>query len=107
MKFLPLKVSCPVCGSQNITYTCEPKCCFNHICDSCYATFQLLTETVGGVGRNRYSNRGKRSACTYYGMRKVRELGCVYARRWYITRWQACMCLMLFSLDASHWFHRL
>lgn len=49
MKFLPLKVSCPVCGSQNITYTCEPKCCFNHICDSCYATFQLLTETVGGV----------------------------------------------------------
>ncbi len=47
MKLLPLKVFCPLCGSQNITYTCEPKCCFNHICDSCYTTFQLLTETIG------------------------------------------------------------
>jgi transposase-like protein len=48
MKLLPLKIACPVCNSETITYTCEPKCCFNHICDSCYTTFQLLTETIGG-----------------------------------------------------------
>ncbi len=48
MKLLTLKVICPVCGSENITYTCEPKCCFNHICDSCYTTFELSTEALEG-----------------------------------------------------------
>jgi hypothetical protein len=48
MELLPIKIACPVCGSENITYTCEPKCCFNHICDSCYSTFELATAIVGG-----------------------------------------------------------
>jgi hypothetical protein len=30
-----------------ITYTCEPKCCFNHICAACYTTFELFTEPLG------------------------------------------------------------
>src|ERR1700741_1510386 len=48
MKLLALKVICPVCGSKSVTYTCEPKCCFNHICDSCYTTFELTTSIAGG-----------------------------------------------------------
>jgi hypothetical protein len=45
----PLLVRCPSCGSRDITYTCEPKCCFNHICAICYTTFQLFTEPLGRV----------------------------------------------------------
>jgi hypothetical protein len=45
----PLLVQCPSCGSGDITYTCEPKCCFNHICAACYTTFQLFTEPLGRV----------------------------------------------------------
>ena len=43
----PLQVQCPSCGSSDITYTCEPKCCFNHICAICYTTFELFTEPLG------------------------------------------------------------
>jgi hypothetical protein len=43
----PLQVPCPSCGSTDITYTCEPKCCFNHICAACYTTFELFTEPLG------------------------------------------------------------
>jgi hypothetical protein len=43
----PLEVQCPSCGSSAITYTCEPKCCFNHICADCYTTFELFTEALG------------------------------------------------------------
>jgi hypothetical protein len=43
----PLVVQCPSCGSNEITYTCEPKCCFNHICGACYTTFELFTESLG------------------------------------------------------------
>ena len=43
----PLQVQCPSCGSGEITYTCEPKCCFNHICAVCYTTFELFTEPLG------------------------------------------------------------
>jgi hypothetical protein len=42
-----LTVACPSCGSRDITYSCEPKCCFNHLCGNCYATFELLTVPVG------------------------------------------------------------
>ena len=42
----PLRVQCPSCGSSAITYTCEPKCCFNHICADCYTTFELFTEPL-------------------------------------------------------------
>jgi DNA-directed RNA polymerase subunit RPC12/RpoP len=45
----PLVVQCPSCGSSDITYTCEPKCCFNHICATCYTTFELFTEPLGQV----------------------------------------------------------
>jgi hypothetical protein len=44
-----LLVQCPSCGSGDITYTCEPRCCFNHICAACYTTFQLFTEPLGRV----------------------------------------------------------
>jgi len=46
MVLLPLRVQCPSCGSSAITYTCEPKCCFNHICAECYTTFELFTEAL-------------------------------------------------------------
>ncbi len=36
-------VRCPTCGSAEMVYTCEPKCCFNHLCADCRTTFQLLT----------------------------------------------------------------
>jgi hypothetical protein len=42
-----LRVQCPSCGSGDITYTCEPRCCFNHICGVCYTTFELFTEPLG------------------------------------------------------------
>ena len=45
----PLVVQCPSCGSSDITYTCEPKCCFNHLCGACYTTFELYTEPLGQV----------------------------------------------------------
>lgn len=48
MKFAPLSVVCPACGSPAITYTCEPKCCFNHVCNDCHASFMLATERLGG-----------------------------------------------------------
>lgn len=47
MKFLPFSVACPNCHSRNITYTCEPKCCFNHVCNDCHASFMLATEKLG------------------------------------------------------------
>jgi hypothetical protein len=47
MTLLPLSVSCPNCGSKEVTYTCEPKCCFNHLCSSCYATFEVTTISRG------------------------------------------------------------
>jgi hypothetical protein len=43
----PLVVQCPACGSSEITYTCEPQCCFNHLCAACYTTFELFTEPLG------------------------------------------------------------
>jgi hypothetical protein len=47
MTLLPLSVSCPNCGSKEVSYTCEPKCCFNHLCGSCYSTFELVTVSLG------------------------------------------------------------
>jgi hypothetical protein len=43
----PLTIQCPSCHSTDVTYTCEPKCCFNHICGACYTTFELATEALG------------------------------------------------------------
>ena len=46
MALRPLSIRCPSCGASDITYTCEPKCCFNHICAACYTTFELYTESL-------------------------------------------------------------
>lgn len=40
-------VRCPTCGGADIVYTCEPKCCFNHLCADCRTTFQLTTRKAG------------------------------------------------------------
>ena len=47
MRLAPLAVNCPNCGAAEITYTCEPKCCFNHVCNHCHASFQLVSRKVG------------------------------------------------------------
>jgi hypothetical protein len=47
MKIQPLTVVCPKCGSGNIAYSCEPGCCFNHVCGDCLASFQLVTRDLG------------------------------------------------------------
>jgi hypothetical protein len=51
MTLRALTVQCPACGSGDVTYTCEPTCCFNHICGACYCTFELLTEISGDARR--------------------------------------------------------
>ncbi len=49
MPLLTLKdiVRCPQCGSSDIIYSCEPKCCFNHVCADCRSTFELNTQKTG------------------------------------------------------------
>jgi transcription elongation factor Elf1 len=42
-----LTLSCPVCGSPDVVYSCEPKCCFNHVCSDCGSTFEPVTRAVG------------------------------------------------------------
>ena len=41
-------VRCPNCGGAEIIYSCEPKCCFNHVCADCRTSFQLVTTKTGG-----------------------------------------------------------
>ncbi len=48
MKAEILSPPCPACGSRNIIYSCEPKCCFNHVCGDCQTSFQLVTRLAGG-----------------------------------------------------------
>lgn len=49
MGLSPLKdvIRCPQCGSKDIVYSCEPKCCFNHVCAECRSTFELNTQKTG------------------------------------------------------------
>jgi len=47
MLLFPISVSCPQCGSQDVLYSCQPMCCFNHVCNHCYTTFELETTKVG------------------------------------------------------------
>lgn len=42
---------CPLCGSAEVFYSCEPKCCFNHVCGECKATFEPVTRLAGSVRR--------------------------------------------------------
>ncbi len=43
----PLVVKCPQCAAAEVFYSCEPECCFNHICARCRATFETATRAVG------------------------------------------------------------
>lgn len=44
----PLRVNCPNCASPSVVYSCEPRCCFNHVCAVCRSTFQTATAPLGG-----------------------------------------------------------
>ena len=48
----PVSFACPVCGSVDVFYSCEPKCCFNHVCSDCGATFEPVTKAVAGTVRD-------------------------------------------------------
>ena len=47
MRLSPISISCPQCGSREVSYSCQPTCCFNHVCNNCYTTFELETTKVG------------------------------------------------------------
>ena len=47
MRLSPISISCPQCGSKDVVYSCQPTCCFNHVCNNCYTTFELETTKVG------------------------------------------------------------
>src|SRR5689334_21356491 len=40
-------IKCPHCGGSGIVYSCEPKCCFNHVCADCRSTFEVNTQKTG------------------------------------------------------------
>ena len=40
-------VRCPKCGGAEIIYSCEPKCCYNHVCADCRSTFEINTVKTG------------------------------------------------------------
>lgn len=40
-------IRCPQCGGSDIVYSCEPKCCFNHVCADCRSTFEINTQKTG------------------------------------------------------------
>ncbi len=48
MKTSKLTLHCPVCQSPDVFYSCTPNCCFNHVCNSCGATFEPVTQLAGG-----------------------------------------------------------
>jgi hypothetical protein len=49
MKVASLRIKCPKCGSGKVAYSCEPDCCFNHVCEDCLASFQLATRDLGSA----------------------------------------------------------
>ncbi len=44
-------VRCPKCAGTEIVYSCEPKCCFNHVCADCRSTFEINTKKTGTFDR--------------------------------------------------------
>jgi DNA-directed RNA polymerase subunit RPC12/RpoP len=44
-------IRCPKCGGREIVYSCEPKCCFNHVCADCRSTFEINTHKTGRFDR--------------------------------------------------------
>jgi hypothetical protein len=49
MTLTPISVACPQCGSADVFYSCKPECCYNHVCNHCYTTFELETTRVGEI----------------------------------------------------------
>jgi transcription initiation factor TFIIIB Brf1 subunit/transcription initiation factor TFIIB len=47
VKTRKLEIACPVCGSQDVSYSCTPNCCFNHVCTDCGTTFEPVTKATG------------------------------------------------------------
>jgi DNA-directed RNA polymerase subunit RPC12/RpoP len=47
MQTRKLEIACPTCGSRDVFYSCEPKCCFNHVCENCRTTFEPVTRPTG------------------------------------------------------------
>jgi hypothetical protein len=37
---------CPLCGSADVIYSCNPHCCFNHVCGDCRASWQHRTTAL-------------------------------------------------------------
>jgi hypothetical protein len=46
---IPLTVECPACHSTEVFYSCDPHCCFNHVCADCRASFFLTTRLIEGA----------------------------------------------------------
>jgi len=63
METLPLRVSCPACGSANVAYSCEPECCFNHVCEDCLNSFQLATRDLGVQAAELSDGLPERDSC--------------------------------------------
>jgi len=40
---VPIAARCPLCGSDDVIYSCNPHCCFNHVCGACRASWQHRT----------------------------------------------------------------
>ena len=49
MKTRKLELSCPVCSSRDVFYSCTPNCCYNHVCADCGTTFEPVTKAKGGT----------------------------------------------------------
>src|SRR5262245_11468222 len=50
MVLTPIVAACPQCGStRDVVYSCNPQCCFNHVCAKCYTTFELATSKIGEI----------------------------------------------------------
>lgn len=47
MTLAPISMACPRCGSRDVIYSCKPECCFNHVCNNCYTTFEPVTNKIG------------------------------------------------------------
>ncbi len=45
-------IRCPHCHGAEVVYSCEPKCCFNHVCADCRSTFEINTHKTGEFDRS-------------------------------------------------------
>ena len=63
MELIPLAVCCPSCKSSEVTYSCHPDCCFNHVCGACLNSFELFTEDAGATLRSVTVNGDRRDSC--------------------------------------------